>query len=117
MPTSILICIIGVDVNLLVIFFSFRQGQWVTSINDAAFSKISSEEFTGRLIRNFASYLSWAKYLPTEVVDSILDYALKEHSQLSPEILARITSLFFELGYSPPELQIFLPMVTDILSQ
>jgi len=94
-----------------------NQGQWITSISDAAFSKIDPNEFTGRLIRNFASYLSWAKYLPTEVVDSLLDYASKEHSQLPPEILARVTSLFFELGYSPPQLYDFLPLVTDVLSR
>lgn len=98
-------------------FISFSQGQWVAAISDAAFSKINPEEFTGRLIRNFASYLSWAKYLPIEVVDNVLDYALKEHSQLSPEILAKVASLFFDLGYAPPQLHTFLPIVTDILSR
>ena len=89
----------------------------IAAINDTALTKLNREEFSGRMINNLYSYLTWAKYLPKEVLDDILDYAMKDYEQLSPEILAKVVILFFHLGYAPSKLYSYLPAVTEILSR
>lgn len=86
------------------------------AFNEKAFSMIKREDLNGKIIRSLALYLGHVRYLPAKIFDEFVTFVLERHAQISPQILSQVVISSFELGYTPPNIDLLLPIATELYS-
>lgn len=90
-----------------------------TTVHETLMKKYESQldEVNANFAKDILHFLSRFRYLSFPIVNRLVSFCIEHHESVGASLLIKTFILCFELGYTPPSINQFIPIVGQALNE